>query len=214
MEGDGTNVNVNNEVTKQEGTETTQSQSVTMEREAYENLLSLAARGADASEKLLSKVEDEGLDETAQRIEEARQAAISGAATPEEFAQIVLDMAKEQANEMLQPITQTVMSLLIQNEISNTQAKYSDFDNYRDDVYKIMQTNTRMSVEDAYLLAASKKGKAPAVKAKEATETAPTRRGIPGERPSPVNESYVDVKSNMTMKEAAKEAFKRIYGSK
>jgi len=214
MEGDGTDVNTNNEVTKQEGTETTQSQSVTMEREAYENLLSLAARGADASEKLLSKVEDEGLDETAQRIEEARQAAISGAATPEEFAQIVLDMAKEQANEMLQPITQTVMSLLIQNEISNTQAKYSDFDNYRDDVYKIMQTNTRMSVEDAYLLAASKKGKAPAVKAKETPADVPSRRSIPGERPSAVNESYVDVKSNMTMKEAAKEAFKRIYGSK
>lgn len=198
----------------QSATPETKETSVTMEREAYENLISLAARGAEASEKLLSHVEEGDEEVTAQQIEEARQQALSGAATPEEFAQLVLDLAKEQANQMIQPVAQTVMSLLIQNEITTTQNKYSDFDDYRDDVYKIMQTNTRMSVEEAYLLASAKKGKAPTVKAKGEDVTTPARRVISGERPNAVSRDSVDVKPNLTMKDAAKEAFKRIYGSR
>jgi len=69
-------------------------------------------------------------------------------------AEVVKDITP--ALEKVNKIEQVAYSLVAQKDVETARSKYSDFDDYKEDIVKVMQQYPVLSYEDAYVLAKAK----------------------------------------------------------
>jgi len=68
--------------------------------------------------------------------------------TPGQFADFVLSTVKE---HLVSPLEAKVEGLRVRAEVAECKAKYDDFMEYRDDIFKLAMTKPDLSLEEAYL---------------------------------------------------------------
>lgn len=123
--------------------------------------------------------------------------------TNEELLEVI-NRNNEQNN---QQIINALMQIAVKEEIRDLGDRYEDFRkdvNIRNEVFKIAEKNTHLSLEQAYMI---HKGMKPATPPQQQTQT-PTPPP-PGERPS-VSVGSVQESKPMSIREAAEAAFKTI----
>lgn len=104
-------------------------------------------------------------------------------------------------NERLEGTQKALLQMMAENSVGSARSKYKDFDDFREDIGKILQKAPTLSPDEAYLLAKSKKA-----------TTVPVQRQVESERPnlSPYpdannvseEETDVDVEPEYTSKKA------------
>lgn len=221
--------NVENEARNQEqdekgageafvGSAGTEEKTVTISKEVYESLLAAVAENTEATKKILSRVDDEeqALERERQQAEKASKVGrYSKVSSPEEFAQLLIDDIKSEVipelmQSAIQPIANTVMSIVVADEIKNVRANYPDFDKYKDEVYKQASANPKLTIEEAYLIASGKVTKKAGEEKPQQKSAGAIKSG--GEKSSGVSSSSVDKTGYKTTRDAARAAFEKIYG--
>lgn len=189
-------------------------QTVTLPKDVYENLLAQLTEGTQASKQVLSKVEQEEqriAQEEAEKVRSVKAGRFDTAKTPGELAAMIRESVLEDVQEMVYPVASTVMQIVVAEEVKNARAAHSDFDSYRDDIYKLTTQNTKLSIEDAYLIASGKKGggKQASPEPKKEQKTV-----VGGERPTGVGRQNVTDNSPLTVKDAVRMARDKVMGGK
>jgi hypothetical protein len=107
--------------------------------------------------------------------------------------------------QVVGPLMQTIMNMTVKEEMREVQTKYSDFNDYRQDVLTIAQGNTSLSLEQAYLLA--KAGKSSKVPPTPQDSNTPTPKQTPPPAHKTGQPASVTVPSgNLSAADAAKAA--------
>ena len=190
---------------------------VVISKELYESMLAQITAGTQASQKVLSKVEQEEA-EIARAEAEAQRLANAGryekAKNPTELAQMIREDVMSDVQELVYPVASTVMSIVVAEEIKETARKHTDFDSYKDDVRKLTENNTKLSIEDAYLIASGKKAK-PAEEEKKGDvgkgkENKPV---VGGEKPG-AGSNNMNKGSAQTIKDAVRMASEKVLGNR
>jgi hypothetical protein len=195
-------------------------ENVTISKETYESLLAAVAENTEATRKILSKVDED--DEAA--AAEARKVAAtqrSGryakVSSPEEFAAMLVEDVRaaiipELMQSAIQPIANTVMSIVVAEELKTAKAAHSDFDTFKDDIFKETSANPKLTIEEAYLLASGKKPKE-TVKKDEKGDPKKDAKHLNhgGEKPGAGPASF-EPTNFKTTKDAATAAFEQVYG--
>lgn len=204
-EGEGENQAVENE------------DHVTISKDLYESLLAQISEGTAASKKVLSKVEQEEADIALAQAEADRLAKAGRyekAKTPTELAQMIREDVMSDVQELVFPVASTVMSIVVAEEIKESARKHSDFDSYRDDIRKLTESNAKLSIEDAYLIASGKKAKSAAAEKKgEDGKGKENKPVVGGEKPG-AGSSNMNKGSAQTIKDAVRMASEKVLGNR
>ena len=139
--------------------------------------------------------------------------------TPGQFADFVLSTVKE---HLVSPLEAKVEGLRVRAEVAECKAKYDDFMEYRDDIFKLAMTKPDLSLEDAYLQVTGqstvksrregreKEAKEKSEKEKAEGERSSRRQPFTGERGGPSREAS-KVSPN-SLEDAATLALKDVLG--
>lgn len=201
------------------GTGAGEGENITISKEVYESLLAAVTENSDATKKILSKVEEEEAAAVAEREANERKAKggrYSKVQNAEEFAALLREDLMEELHTTfiqtaIQPLANTVMSIVVAQELKDVRGAHDDFDNYKDEVYKLVKENTKLTLEDGYLIASGKKAK-PKESVKAAGEGAvPKGPKSGGEKPG-ARAGAFEPAGYKTTKDAAIAAAEKIYG--
>lgn len=190
---------------------------VVISKDLYESMLAQISAGTAASQKVLSKVEQEE--------EEIRQAQVQAdklekagryekAKNPTELAQMIREDVMSDVQELVYPVASTVMSIVVAEEIKEAKSKHTDFDSYKDDIRSLTEKNSKLTIEDAYLIASGKKAK-PSV-SKEKGDEGKGREPKPvygGEKPGAGSQN-MQKGSAQTIKDAVRMASEKVLGNR
>lgn len=77
--------------------------------------------------------------------------------TPKDFAQFVVGSTLKEVQTALKPLVDRVEVLRVRSEVGECKEKYSDFMDFKEDVFKAAMNNPSLSLEDAYLKVAGGK---------------------------------------------------------
>jgi hypothetical protein len=192
-------------------------ETVVIDKEAYESLLAAVAENTTATRRVISKVEE---DEAAIADEERRQAnknrgsRYKDVKSPEEFADILKEeLTIELMQTAIQPIANTVMSIVVASELKDAQKAHPDFDKHKDAVYDIVNKNPKLTIEEGYLIATGKAKKSDIIADKKEEEKGEKKEVKPvlGGEKSSVGGKF-EPAAFKTTKDAAKAAFEKVYG--
>jgi len=123
-----------------------------------------------------------------------------------------------EVNKAARPIVEELELLKVLREIDKCEAKYSDFNEYAEEVQRIVMNNPSLSIEQAYKLAKAERGEGKAEKGVRQDrdrliyDLPPRPRRQPaGERPSTVSAEATQEKGPATTKEAAARAWQEVF---
>jgi len=190
---------------------------VTISKDLYESLLAQISEGTAASKKVLSKVEQDEA-EIAQAQAEADRLAKAGryekAKTPTELAQMIREDVMSDVQELVFPVASTVMSIVVAEEIKESARKHTDFDSYKDDIRKLTESNAKLSIEDAYLIASGKKAKPAATEKKGEDGKSRENKLVQGGEKPGAGSSNMNKGSAQTIKDAVRMASEKVLGNR
>jgi len=173
-------------------------------------------------EALLRELTKEDERRPARRGEEEKGAPKLEDMTPGQFANFVLSTVKE---HLVSPLEAKVEGLRVRAEVAECRAKYDDFMEYRDEIFKLAMRKPELALEEAYLQVTGqstvkskreakekeeKEAKDKADKSKADEERSSRRQPFTGERGGPSREAS-KVSPN-SLEEAATIALKDVLG--
>ncbi len=133
---------------------------VTLSAEQYNALLDRLDELEELAKKPLTQEKVSTIDELAKEVEEEKEEGPKGEidweqVSPEQAVEYVLSRVRE---EMIAPLYKEIMVERITREIEKLESEVDDFDEYAEEVQKLMLENPRLSVKRAYLLAKAELG--------------------------------------------------------
>lgn len=109
-----------------------------------------------------------------------------------------------------QPILNAVMQLAVKEELREVQEAHPDFKTMKEEVYKEAQSNTQLSLEQAYLIVKARKtGQAPPPVMPPVASPIVPPTPPPGQKPG-ITPSSLDNTGGMSIKDAAAAALKTL----
>lgn len=197
-----------------DGGENNEESTVTIPKNVYETMLAQIAEGTAATKKVVSRLEQEDRDLAAREQAEKTQEKLGRydtAKNPTELAHMIREDILGDVQELILPVASTVMSIVVAEEVRDCAKRYDDFDKYRDKVMEIAEKNTKLSIEDAYLIAAGK-NKPSSKEQGEKKGTPEQRQVVSGEKPGP-GQSQMNKGPALTMRDAVKAASAKVLGN-
>lgn len=137
--------------------------------------------------------------------------------SPKQFVEYTLSTVRD---TLVSPLEKKLAVLGVRAEVAECKAKYDDFTDYKDEVFKIAMTHPELSLEQAYLQASGKKAveskkEAAERKAKEEREKEEKTRKSSGPRPIGEKSSIsrdASTPAPKTLQDAAVMALKDVLG--
>jgi hypothetical protein len=137
--------------------------------------------------------------------------------SPKEFVEYTLSTVRD---TLVSPLEKKLAVLGVRAEVAECKAKYDDFSDYKDEVFKIAMMHPELSLEQAYLQASGKKAveskrEEAARKAKEEKEKEEKARKSSGPRPIGEKSSIsrdASTPAPKTLQDAAVMALKDVLG--
>ena len=192
---------------------------VVISKDLYESMLAQISAGTAASQKVLSKVEQEE-EEIARAKAEAERLEKAGryekAKNPTELAQMIREDVMSDVQELVYPVASTVMSIVVAEEIKESRALHSDFDVHAESIKKLTESNSKLSIEDAYLIASGKKARNGDGKSKvkgDDVERKEVKPVLGGEKPG-AGSGSMQKGSAQTIKDAVRMASEKVLGNR
>lgn len=188
---------------------------VTLPKNVYETLLAQIAEGTEASKKILSKVETEEEEINKQKEDELRKQRLGRyetAQNPTELAKMIKEDVMGEVQELILPMATTVMSMVVAEEVKEVKKNYNDFDKYTNKIFDLTSNNSKLSIEDAYLIASGKASKTEVAKKGENKNQEKDKPVIGGEKPGP-GKQQMDNGPARSLKDAVRMASKKVLGN-
>lgn len=128
-------------------------ETVTLTKEEFNNLMSSIAElksQVATTNQTIQKVAEPDEEEEEEQVSEDELANLS----PKQVIDLITQNVAKQVGE---PLLQMIMTLAVKDEIRECKSKYSDFDEYKDDIQQLAKENPKLTIEQAYKLAKANK---------------------------------------------------------